>query len=322
MAPKSKAKAAAKDTLPTDIVKKLCATLKYHEEEPGMKELQAAYKHGDHAKKRDILQRYLQDRSLKWRFDVVETQKMLHTEGSEVQHQWKTAAAIAASEGLNPDVETDQQKLKILLADMQERDHPNAKLQAMGVKQYKEKTELEKGFDGQESSTAFVGTVTGKLVPKSAQDASSSSAAATKAPKRKAQEVLVEVNWGQAMKREKAAGRKAVSAANKICKLAQKNRGACPLEKRDELTTAMRMVEDAEWAMKDSMKNLEDTEEGCVRLKEMVVKMNNTVEIFETLLYDLVPDCKPNEKAMDAEEKTDEKAEEKTNEKTDEKAKD
>jgi hypothetical protein len=39
MAPKAKAKSAPKDTLPTDVVKKLCSALKYHQEEPGMKRM-------------------------------------------------------------------------------------------------------------------------------------------------------------------------------------------------------------------------------------------------------------------------------------------
>lgn len=178
-----------------------------------MKDLHEAYKSGDHAKKREILQKLLQDKSLKWRFDVIESHTLLHKESSETQQQWKTAAAIAASEGLKPEVEADQQKLNILLEDMEVRDHPNAKLSATGVKQYKEKIELMKTSDGQESSTAFVGTVTGKLVPKSGEAPGSSSDTRKKAAKRSAAEAVVDVNWATVMKQQKTGGRKSVAAA-------------------------------------------------------------------------------------------------------------
>lgn len=299
MAPKAKAKSAPKDTLPTELVKKLCSTLRYHQEEPGMKDLHEAYKSGDHAKKREILQKFLQDKSLKWRFDVIESHTLLHKESSETQQQWKTAAATAASEGLKPEVEADQQKLNILLEDMEVRDHPNAKLSAMGVKQYKEKIELMKTSDGQESSTAFVGTVTGKLVPKSGEAPGSSSDTRKKAAKRSAAEAVVDVNWATVMKQQKTGGRKSVAAAARICRVAHKHRQACLSERRDELTQAMRMVQDAEWAMRDAMKNLEDSEEDCQKLQDMVTNMNGSVAIFETLLYELVPDCTPEVQSTD-----------------------
>ena len=296
MAPKAKAKSAPKDTLPTEVVKKLCSTLKYHQDEPGMKELRDAYKSGDHAKKQDILQKFLQDKSLKWRFDVIEAQTFSHRDSTVTQEQWKTAAAIAASEGLRPEVEEDKKKLQILLDDMDERDHPNVKLQAMGVKQYREKIELKKTSDAQESSTSFIGTVTGKLVPKS-EEACSSAGGRGKASKRNASEAVVDVNWNNVMKQQRTRGRKSVAAAAKICKLAHKHRPDCPPERREELTQAMRMVQDAEWAMRDAMKKLEDSEVDCQKLKDMVTKMDGSVEIFETLLHEVVPESKPEKTA-------------------------
>ena len=301
MAPKAKAKSVPKDTLPTDVVKKLCSTLKYHQDEPGMNELRDAYKSGDHAKKKEILQKFLQDKSLKWRFDVIEAQTLVHREATESQEQWKTAAAIAASEGLRPEVEEDEKKLKILLEEMEERDHPNVKLQALGVKQYREKIELKKTSDAQENSTSFIGTVTGKLVPKS-EEPSSSAGGRAKASKRNATEAVVDVNWANVMKQQRTCGRKSVAAAAKICKLAHKHRPDCPPEHREELTQAMRMVQDAEWAMRDAMKNLEDSEVDCQKLKDMVTKMDGSVEIFETLLHEVVPESKPEKSAE--EEKT------------------
>ncbi|CAL1165423.1 unnamed protein product, partial [Cladocopium goreaui] len=248
------------------------------------------------------------DKSLKWHFDVIEAHTLVHKEPSETQVQWKAAAAIAASEGLKPEVEADKTKLDILLEDMEQREHPNPKLRDLGVKQYKEKVELAKTSDGQESSTAFVGTVSGRLVPKSGEATGSSTDGRKKAPKRGATEAALEVNWATAMKQQKTAGRKAVASAAKICRVAHKHRGDCPNERREESTQAMRMVQDAEWAMRDAMKNLEDSEEDCHKLKDMVTKMNGSVAIFETLLFELVPDCKPDEKTT-GEEKM-EKAEE------------
>jgi hypothetical protein len=61
----------------------------------------------------------------------------------------------------------------------------------------------------------------------------------------------------------------------------------------------MRMVQDAEWAMRDAMKNLEDSEEDCQKLQDMVTNMNGSVAIFETLLYELVPDCTPEVQSTD-----------------------
>ena len=59
----------------------------------------------------------------------------------------------------------------------------------------------------------------------------------------------------------------------------------------------MRMVQDAEWAMRDAMKNLEDSEVDCQKLKDMVTKMDGSVEIFETLLHEVVPESKPEKTA-------------------------
>ena len=73
MGPKNTAGRKPKeDSLPAGDVKKLMSALKYREQDPSVAELRRCYQEGSNAEKRDMIQKYLADKSLKWRFEVID----------------------------------------------------------------------------------------------------------------------------------------------------------------------------------------------------------------------------------------------------------
>ena len=125
------------DSLPRDDVKKLMSALKYRENDPGVADLCRCYHEGSNNEKHEMLQKYLQDKSLKWSFDVRDKTEFKKTDTDRSMYEWMTEAAIAAKEGLDRQQEEDKKVLAVILKQYEQRPHENAELAAMNMKQYK-----------------------------------------------------------------------------------------------------------------------------------------------------------------------------------------
>ena len=74
------------DSLPREDVKKLTSALKYRENDPGA-DLRRCYQEGSNSEKREMLQKYLQDKSFKWRCDVIEKTEFKKTDTDRSKYE-------------------------------------------------------------------------------------------------------------------------------------------------------------------------------------------------------------------------------------------
>ena len=292
MGPKNTAGRKPKeDSLPAGDVKKLMSALKYREQDPSVAELRRCYQEGSNAEKRDMIQKYLADKSLKWRFEVIDKTEFKKTDTDRSKYEWKTAAAIAAKEGLDKQQEEDKKMLEVILKQFESRPHENEELAAMNVKQYKVLKEQKILDNATHQTTSCERSVTGRFAERPSGSSSKSSA-----PKRSIDTTKIAVNWGPAFKKLKSVCSKNLKQAEKLTSQANKHRSSAEEEKRGQLREGTRMLQQAADALEDSMADLDATqddlkksEENHEKLRAINKQMADSVEAFQKLLWDCVP---------------------------------
>ena len=284
------------DSLPRDDVKKLMSALKYRENDPGVADLRRCYQQGSNSEKREMLQKYLQDKSLKWRFDVIDKTEFKKTDTDRSMYEWMTEAAIAAKEGLDRQQEEDKKVLAVILKQYEQRPHENAELAAMNMKQYKVLQEQKILDNATHQTTSCSRSVTGKFVERP-------SGSKQNPQKRNLPDTAIVVDWTVPFKKLKTACTKNLKQVEKLTNLAQKNRGAAEEAKRSELREGTRILQTAADALEDSMAALDVTqddskkcEEDHQKLKTLNTQMDGSVAAFEQLLYECIPKLKKSEK--------------------------
>ena len=89
MAPKAKGKARP-DSLPVAEIKRLKSALKYRQGDPEIQAVNDAYDKGTTAEKRDILNRYLADKTFSWKSQMAQSTSLIHvTKESRTRQQLK-----------------------------------------------------------------------------------------------------------------------------------------------------------------------------------------------------------------------------------------
>ena len=86
--------------MPTAEIKKLKSALKARQGQEGIDELSKAYSEGTTEKKREILNKYIEDRTLSFRFEVAQETEFSKTESSITTGRWMTLKQIAQREGM------------------------------------------------------------------------------------------------------------------------------------------------------------------------------------------------------------------------------
>ena len=288
MAPKRTAKALA-DSLPAAEIKRLKAALKYRQGEEGVSDLAKAYEEGSREQKREILERYCEDKSLKWRFDLTRSTINASSSTSRLTTQWLTSSAIAQAEGLDIGKEEDKKMLEILLEDYESRDHTNAKLAAMGVKQYKQKVETELTDESESKLVQFQGQVTGqdkgeKKAPKKSGDPQSDATAGS-AP--------ISVSWKVAVTKVKKECATLVRRANQVLSNTHRLKHEVTDGNKTTLREGMRLCQAAVDALEDHMPKVEENETSHGTLKTMQKQMTETLDTFIELLQTALPKAVP-----------------------------
>ena len=119
--------------LPVAEIKKLKAVFKARSGEAGIDELAQRYSAGSTEDKRAILNKYIADRTLSFRFEIAQETELARMEGSTTSGRWLTLKQIAQQEGM----QLDDPHLPLVIKDLPERDHENPALAAEDVKQYR-----------------------------------------------------------------------------------------------------------------------------------------------------------------------------------------
>ena len=119
--------------LPVAETKKLKHVLKARSGEAGIDELAQRYSAGSTEDKRAILNKYIADRTLSFRFEIAQETELARMEGSTTSGRWMTLKQIAQQEGM----QLDDPHLPLVIKDLPERDHENPALAAENVKQYR-----------------------------------------------------------------------------------------------------------------------------------------------------------------------------------------
>ena len=307
MAPKNApGRKRKEDTLPAGDVKKLMSALRYREQDPSVADLRRCYQEGTNAEKREMIQKYLEDKSLKWRFEVIDKTEFKKTDTDRSKYEWKTAAAIAAKEGLDKQQEDDKKVLDVILRQYESRPHENAELAAMDVKQYKVLKEQKILDHATHQTTSCERAVTGKFAEKP-----SGSSSLPSGLKRTANTAEIVVNWGPAFKKLKSVCSKNLKKVEKLTSQANKHRSSADEEKRGQLREGTRMLQQAADALEDSMAELTVTEsdskkseEDHEKLKTINQQMAESLEAFQKLLFDCVPKLANAGKEAEKEEET------------------
>ena len=141
----------SKNPLPTDEIKKLKSALKARAGQDGIDELSKAYSEGTTEKKREILNKYIADRTLTFRFEVSQKTEHSKTESSTTSGRWMTLKQIAQREGMA----LDDPHRPLVVKDLRMRDHENPALAAENVKQYRVEKQKDEVANAQKEATTF-----------------------------------------------------------------------------------------------------------------------------------------------------------------------
>ena len=273
------------------------SALKYRENDPGVADLRRCYNEGSNSEKREMPQQYLQDKSLKWRFDVIDKTEFKETATDRSMYEWMTEAAIAAKEGLNRQQEEDKKVLAVILKQYEQRPHENEELAAMNMKQYKVLKEQKILDNATHQTTGCSRSVTGNFVERP------SGSKQNPLKRNQPDTTAVVVDWTVPFRKLKTACTENLKQVEKLLNLAQKKRSAADEAKKSELREGTRMLQTAADALEDSMTALDVTEDDAKKcdedhqkLKTLNTQMAGSVEAFEKLLYECVPKLKKSEK--------------------------
>ena len=143
--------------LPVAEIKKLKHVLKARSGEAGIDELAQRYSAGSTEDKRAILNKYIADRTLSFRFEIAQETELARMEGSTTSGRWMTLKQIAQQEGM----QLDDPHLPLVIKDLPERDHENPALAAENVKQYRVEKFKDHVSNQHKEATVFRNTAMG-----------------------------------------------------------------------------------------------------------------------------------------------------------------
>lgn len=284
MAPKAKGKARP-DTLPVAEIKRLKSALKYRQGDVEIQAINDAYDKGTTAEKRDILNRYLADKTFSWKSQMSQATSLNHVSKESRSREWLTKKQIAAAEGMT----LEDPELQVILSGLPERSHENPALAEMGVKQYKRQTQKEMSDDEHHESTTFTQEVAGVEKGKKAMAAAGDSA--TSHPQ--AQGGRLRVNWTNAVKAACKPMKTNLKDARGLLSKAHKYRNDIAVEDKAAMREGNRVLQEALEAAEDLMNAAEYSEEGHQQILAYNTQMSATVSAYQELLFKVLPKAKP-----------------------------
>ncbi|CAE7371432.1 unnamed protein product [Symbiodinium sp. CCMP2592] len=245
--------------------------------------LAEAYDQSDREGKREILEKWSNDRSLGWVAGYLREKAFVHSQGCETRSSWQTEAAICAQEGLGnlEHISEDNRKvLDELLKDYEVREHEIPTLAALGMKQYRtKKTEAT-----EQDSVRLTLSATGVDKPEKASSSGSrnkgKNSNTTPVPGGAPGEVVINYTV--------------------LCEKTKK-----------EVTKLLTLVrKDAADNAEDSLENVTFDEPGLEGLRKLLATLQESHEAFLALLAKCCPKALPKAKAKaKAEAKPDDSAE-------------
>lgn len=284
------------DLLPANEIKRLKSALKSKKGNPGIDELAKKYAEGDKSTKRNILNRYIEDRSLSWRFEICQKTELLKVEKDSLTRQWRTKKQVAADEGMT----LDDPDLPDILEGLEVRDHEIPALAAKGVKQYRVSHKSEIQEDTQTEGVVFTNTTSGfqKVKHEQTQGAKTSLTAAG-TPSLPSGAGGIQVNWINVTKAVMKNCRTALREAMALQTLAAKHRMSVASEDRNALRDGLKLLQEAIESCEDIMAATSPCEVDRDRLQLAINNMKATTACFKDLLYHVAPRSKPAEKATE-----------------------
>ena len=285
MAPKPKGKARA-DTLPVAEIKRLKSALKYRQGDVEIQAINDAYDKGTTAEKREILNKYLADKTFSWKSQMSQATSLNHVTKDSRSREWLTKKQIAAAEGMT----LEDPELQVILDGLPERSHENQKLAEMGVKQYKRQTQKELSDDEHHESTTFSQEVAGvqkgtKNVVAAAGDSAASKPQGVGGGLR--------VNWTNAVKAACKPMKTNLKEARGLLSKAYKFRADMGADDKPAMREGNRILQEALEAAEDLMNAAEYSEDGHRQLLQFSTDLSATVTAYQDLLFKVLPKAKP-----------------------------
>ena len=286
-----------KTIVPNHQISQIQKFRKFRKFRPGVAELAKVYKSSSHDQKKAILDKFLEDRSLKWKFDILEATSFSHYEATE-----------------ELGVEYGRRRLRWLQLKASTRRWKRTKqFWRSSWKSWWVVTTLTRSWPprGWSNTSTRLSWTRSATRPKARPpwwDRSQASWCVPKVlpvemlwsgSKRKAADLL-QVNWGAAVRQTKGSCKKILSKTNQLMKKAQKERLKVEANRWAQLVDGSRILQEACMTMGDMVSEAGDTEDDHKKLTELLDKMNQAILAFETLFYELLPAARPSEKVEEA----------------------
>lgn len=277
----------SKNPLPTAEIKKLKSALKARQGQEGIDELSKAYSEGTTEKKREILNKYIEDRTLSFRFEVAQETEFSKTESSTTTGRWMTLKQIAQREGMA----LDDPHLQWVIKNLPVRDHENPELAAEDVKQYRVEKMKDEVANSHKEATTLRSTAVGmERVKKTAATTSAPTAAVTNGPE-------VKINWVAAMRGIRKNISTALKEAMQLMSLSQQHRSSIDATSdKNTLKNAQGILQECIEATEDMVAAAVDNETDHTRMTECLGALQRTNGCFKDVLYHVAPRAKPAEK--------------------------
>jgi hypothetical protein len=271
-------------------IKKLKQVLKARAGEAGIEELGKKYSEGTSEEKRAILNKFIADRTLSFRFEMSQDTELARLEASTTSCRWLTLKQIAQQEGM----QLDDPHLPLVIQDLPERDHENPALAAENVKQYRVEKLTDHVSNQHKEATLFRNTAVGmERVKKHASSASSLGGTGGG----KAVSAGLQINWTTAIKGIKKNMSAGLKDAMHAMSLSQKYRSSIETVcDKGALKDGQKILQESIEASEDIMAATTDTEGDHERLKESLQALLQTTMAFKDLLYHVAPKAKPSPK--------------------------
>ena len=279
--------------LPVAEIKKLKHVLKARSGEAGIDELAQRYSAGSTEDKRAILNKYIADRTLSFRFEIAQETELARMEGSTTSGRWMTLKQIAQQEGM----QLDDPHLPLVIKDLPERDHENPALAAENVKQYRVEKFKDHVSNQHKEATVFRNTAMGmERVRKPGSQPSSALSVGGKGGGKASGAGLV-INWNTANKGIKKNISAGLKDAMQAMSVSQKFRSSIETSSdKVALKDGQKILQESIEATEDIVEATLDTEIDHLRLKESLQALLKTTMAFRDLLYHVAPKAKPTPK--------------------------
>eukprot|EP00435_Cladocopium_sp_Y103_P055409 s2754_g18.t1 len=276
-----------KEVLPAADIKRLKSALKNKAGQAGVDELA----NGTSEEKREILNKFAEDRTLSWRFELAQKTSLSREESSAVKGRWLTRKQIAMKEGM----ELNDPHLDIVLKGLPERDHENPLLAQEGVKQFRLEISKDKIAKKQSESTEVTNAAAGMdRLKKAPASGSKALPAAAGVPTSYGG---IQVNWTTAMKGMRTTAANSLKEACGLIASSQKHRsGIENASDKVALREGQRILQEAVEAIEDIQAASQDTQEDHKRLLETSQQLTESIGCFRDLLHHVAPKSKPVEK--------------------------